>query len=103
MLSSDDTAIWSSTDEKPVSVENPYVESITQRETAFFTVRVWRRENRNKLFFANDDIDQVTDRFSSSENRVELSRALELLPRVTAVEVKHWLTGCGAVVYTEWP
>lgn len=87
----------------PVSVEHPYVESITQCETSFFTVRVWRRESRNVPSFDNEDIDQTVERFANSGNRVEVSRALELLPRVTAVEVKCHVTACGAVVYTEWP
>jgi hypothetical protein len=87
----------------PVSVEHPYVESITQCETSFFTVRVWRRESRNKPLFDNDDIGQVIERFTHCDNRVEVSRAIELLPRVTAVEVKHGVSGCGSVVYTEWP
>lgn len=87
----------------PVSVEHPYVESITQVETSHFTVRVWRREDRNKPFFDNSDIDAVCRQFLDSEDRVALSRAIELLPRVTAVEVRGAFNFCGSVVYTEWP
>lgn len=67
-------------------------------------VRVWRNENEIQEEYDNRDIEEAaTTMFKNGAGKAEIARAIGLMPRVNAVEVKRNLSGNGIVCYKSWP
>lgn len=81
-------------------------ESMTRVAHPFYAIRVWRDEA--ELFDAidADDLSTNFDLHRAVKNLTSkraVFQALEMLPRVAAIEVLDRQTGDGAVLYLDWP
>src|SRR5262245_21914316 len=72
--------------------------------SAGLLVRVWRNEEELKEDYDNQDLIETAHHlYRYGEGKAGIARALGLMPRVNAVEVKTNMGGNGVVVYKDWP